>query len=99
MSLKRIIELQSQIFRLPNVHTVKSHWQELMTYYPPGISVHKLAQQDPELRKLGLRDEWLDKKLNREIMLKQRNKNIRVSVVLGPLKPVEKQSGKKRRKK
>ena len=75
--MQRILELRQKIFN--QKLNLKSNFNDLVNYYPPGISVFKLAQQDESLRKLGLRDEWLDKRLNREIMLQQRNKNIRVS--------------------
>ena len=80
--MQRILQLRSEIFRPTRLPNLKSNWQELISYYPPGISVYKLAKQDESLKALNLRDEWLDKKLNREIMLQKRNKTVRVSGIL-----------------
>jgi hypothetical protein len=81
---KIVKEIAGKIFgkskSLPSkIVNAKTQWNELINYYPPDISVHKLAKQDPALKELQLRDKWLDTKLNREIALKNRNKPIRVS--------------------
>jgi hypothetical protein len=96
---KKVLEqLQKEIFK-PRVVQAQSKYQELIQYYPPDISVHKLARQDPKLKDLKLRDVWLDTMLNREIALQERNKTIRVSVLLGRLKKEEGSGGKKKKRK
>ncbi|KAJ3334585.1 hypothetical protein HDU91_002656, partial [Kappamyces sp. JEL0680] len=61
--------------------------RELVNYYPPNICVMRLSKQDRELRPLKLRDEWLDQKRDKELALEARRKKVRVSALLGPLKP------------
>lgn len=98
MSRQALKQIQSKIF------TTKPHFEasigdSLTNYYPPDISFHKLAQQDSSLKKLKLRNEDLDKKINREIMLQRRNKTIRVSALLGPIKAIEEGQKKKKKRK
>jgi hypothetical protein len=82
--MNSLIKLRNQIFPKSKTErilgkSVKSNWDKLINYYPPNISTFKLGKQDQKLDSLGLRDRWLDSRIDREIMFKKRNKSIRVS--------------------
>ncbi len=73
--------------------------KELIHYYPPNVNNLRLSKQDPALKELKLRDEWFDKKRDKEISLEERRKKVRVSVMFGQLKPaVEETKGGKKKK-
>ena len=64
----------------------------LPPFFPVALQVTK---------ELKLRDEWIDRKRDKEISLEARRKKVRVSVLFGQLKPSaeEAQGGKKKKRK
>lgn len=104
--IQALVQLRNIIFKDSLKHSTTgtafartSQAQKLTTYYPPDISVLRLSRQDPSLKDLKLRDEWLDTQLDREIMLQKRKKNVRVSVLLGKQKKPVDAGGKKKKRK
>ncbi len=71
--------------RLSSAHRRKlmlpmvSRREELLTYYPPDVDVKEMAELDPELKDLGLKDVWYETMLKRELDAAARNKPVRVS--------------------
>ncbi|KAJ3121083.1 hypothetical protein HK098_003980 [Nowakowskiella sp. JEL0407] len=81
---------------------LKSRALEMLTYYPPDINMLNFANQDSDIRKLGLKDVWLENKVAKENFLKAREKKIFVPVMGGRKSPAENKSdsdGKKKKKK
>ncbi|KAJ3332948.1 hypothetical protein HDU76_012517 [Blyttiomyces sp. JEL0837] len=76
-----------------------SQSSKLLDYYPPDVDVYRLSLQDPALANLGLVDEWVKAKLERENALTKRGKIIRVGVLAGRRKKVEGETKAKRKKK
>ena len=68
------------------------------SYYPPDISVVKLAKQDKRLDNLKLKDFKLSEQILAQQRLLKRGKSIRVDIVTGPLKIPEKTKKSKSRK-
>ncbi|KAJ3416514.1 hypothetical protein HDV05_001251 [Chytridiales sp. JEL 0842] len=73
---------------------------KMKNYYPPDIDFQALAMQDPELKKLGLKDLKLEERLEKEREWEKRGKIVRVSALTGRRKKVEGEGkgGKKKRK-
>ncbi|KAJ3321680.1 hypothetical protein HDV06_003973 [Boothiomyces sp. JEL0866] len=98
--MSKLQKIRTQLFKsLESSPMLKSRREALLNYYPPDVSVVKLAAQDPSLKPLKLRDVWFDIKRDREIMLEARKKNVRVSVALGPQAAPAKKEGKKKKRK
>lgn len=73
--MQRILELRKSIFATASkILSRPSRLHELTTYYPPDISAPRLANQDPKLKALRLRDVWFDAKRDKEIQLEARRK-------------------------
>ena len=103
--MNKVAQLREFIFRSQNElqSKIKNSFnhKELIHYYPPNVNNLKLSKQDPALKELKLRDEWIDKKRDKEISLEARRKKVRVSVLFGQLKPSaeEAKGGKKKKRK
>ncbi|KAJ3257613.1 hypothetical protein HK103_004385 [Boothiomyces macroporosus] len=95
--MSKLQKIRAQLFKnLETSPMLKSKRESLLTYYPPDVSVVKLAAQDPSLKPLKLRDVWFDIKRDREIMLEARKKNV---LAFGPQAAPAKKEGKKKKRK
>ena len=102
--MEQVLRLRRLIFSSKNqlINNINNslNQRELLHYYPPNVNNLQLSRQDPTLEKLKLRDEWIDKKRDKEIALESRRKKVRVSVVFGQLKaPKDEKGGKKKKRK
>jgi hypothetical protein len=93
-----IAQTRKLFFRTPTtpiINKIKAH----ATYYPPDISVVKLANQDKRLDCLKLRDFKLFEQAYAQDRLIKRGKSVRVHVITGPNKDFEKTKKSKSRRK
>ncbi|KAJ3050239.1 hypothetical protein HK097_008787 [Rhizophlyctis rosea] len=100
----RLFEVRSLVRKIhpkksPTDKYIKTQSHQLLTYYPPDISLLQFSKQDTKLSALGLVDVWYERQLAREKALEARGKTVRGSVTGEMYKPpTDGKAGKKGKK-